>query len=132
MLDAFKMRASSTDVGSLVFAHGKLDCPELCREELIQDGGRGIMTLLKSFLLDNNEEPPKRPIPIHDLTQSLVGLRETRIQSSCWDEWLELTLSVGYASFSSYLRQAIWEPIYHNQENLQEMIATTRKQHFIT
>jgi hypothetical protein len=62
LLDAFKMRVSSADVGSLDFARGKLDCPELCREELMQDGGRGIMTLLKAFLLDNNVEPPKKPI----------------------------------------------------------------------
>ena len=62
LLDAFKRRVSSTDVGSLEFARGKLDCPELCREELMQDGGRGIVTLLKSFLLDNNDDPPKKPI----------------------------------------------------------------------
>jgi hypothetical protein len=62
LLDAFKMRVSSNDVGSLQFERGKLDCPELCREELMQDGGRGIITLLKSFLLDNNVELPKKPI----------------------------------------------------------------------
>jgi hypothetical protein len=62
LLDAFKIRVARTDVGSHVFARGKLDCPELCREELLQDGGRGIVTLLKSFLLDNNDEPPKKPI----------------------------------------------------------------------
>jgi hypothetical protein len=62
LLDAFKMRVARTDVGSHVFARGKLDCPELCREALLQDGGRGIVTLLKSFLLDNNDETPKQPI----------------------------------------------------------------------
>lgn len=62
LLDAFKKRDFSTDVGSLIFARGKLDCPELRREELMQDGGRGIVPLLKSFLLDHNEEPPKQPV----------------------------------------------------------------------
>lgn len=102
LLDAFKRRAFSTDVGSLVFTCAKLDCPELCREELIQAGGRGIVTLLKSFLFDNNDDPPKKPIifPIHDLTQSLVGLKETRIHSSPMNGWLELTLSVGYVVWS--------------------------------
>jgi hypothetical protein len=61
LLDAFKRWVSSTDVGSLAFARGKLDCPELCCEEFMQDGGRGIVTLMKSFLLDNNNDPPKTP-----------------------------------------------------------------------
>ena len=35
LLDALKGRVSSTDVGSLEFSRGKLDCPELCRDELV-------------------------------------------------------------------------------------------------
>lgn len=44
-----------------VFANPKLDCPELMRENLFKDGGKGFLDLLRMFLLNDNDEPPTQP-----------------------------------------------------------------------
>ena len=61
LLEAFKHQASLPDDFSRDVTFGKLDCPELSRDALMQDSGRGIMNLLKLFLLDDNDEPPRKP-----------------------------------------------------------------------
>jgi hypothetical protein len=62
LLNAFKIHESNP--GESAFMYGlpeKLNCPELCRDFLLKDGGRGFLDLLKVFLLDNNDEPPTQP-----------------------------------------------------------------------
>lgn len=63
ILKAFKIteQECGPDDGLPFFGHGKLNCPELCLDELQKDDGRGFLHLLKGFLLDDNDVPPTRP-----------------------------------------------------------------------
>ena len=61
LLRAFKAHESGPAEGFAMHGPEKLNCPEVCRDELVKDGGRGFLDLLKMFLLDNNDEQPTQP-----------------------------------------------------------------------
>jgi hypothetical protein len=64
LLSAFKTHEAGPAEGLAIHGPEKLNCPEVCRDELLKDGGRGYLDLLKTFLLDNNDEPPTQPFLI--------------------------------------------------------------------
>jgi hypothetical protein len=61
LLSAFKTHENGHVEGFAIHGPEKLNCPELCRDELMKGGGRGYLDLLRVFLLDNNDEQPTQP-----------------------------------------------------------------------
>jgi hypothetical protein len=64
LLSAFKTHEAGPGQGFTMHGSEKLNCPEVCRDELVKGGGRGYLDLLKTFLLDNNDEQPTQPFLI--------------------------------------------------------------------
>lgn len=64
LLCAFKTHEYGPAEGFALHGPEKLNCPEVCRDELMKDGGSGYLDLLKMFLLDNNDEQPTQPFLI--------------------------------------------------------------------
>jgi hypothetical protein len=64
LLSAFKTLEGGPPEGFSIHGPEKLNCPELCRDELLKDSGRGYLDLVMRFLLDNNDEPPTQPFLI--------------------------------------------------------------------
>lgn len=54
-----------------------LNCPELCRDELMRDSGKGFVDLLKKFLRDNNDEVPTQPFILeNEMFNRFIGWKK--------------------------------------------------------
>ncbi|KAJ7593260.1 hypothetical protein C8J56DRAFT_1128450, partial [Mycena floridula] len=75
ILGAFRNQESQGGATSLsTFGPEKLNCPEVSRDALLKNGGRGYLELAKQFLLDNNDDVPTKPfILVHPHFDKLIG-----------------------------------------------------------
>lgn len=59
---AFKEQEGHTNSADLSLSGPlKLDCPELCWDELVKDKGRGFLGLLMSLIAENKDNPSSQP-----------------------------------------------------------------------
>jgi hypothetical protein len=49
---------------SFVTDPAKLECPELITDQLLRNGGRGVLTLAEKFLLEDNDKIPTVPFTL--------------------------------------------------------------------
>jgi hypothetical protein len=90
LLRAFKTHESGDGHGFSIHVPEKMNCPEVCRDELVKNGGRGYLDLLKTFLLDNNDEPPTQPFLIPNARfDAIIGWVESK-DSPNLKAWLSL------------------------------------------
>lgn len=89
LLNAFKLQESIR--GESYGPPGKLDCPELGRDVLLKDGGRGFLDLLKMFLLDNNDKPPTQPFIITNARfDAIIGWKSDNDNGLNLKAWHEM------------------------------------------
>jgi hypothetical protein len=68
----------------------KLECPELLMDELLRDGGLGILDLADKFLLEDNDRKPTTPfVLVHKRYDEWIGYK-TKDKTKMRKVWLEL------------------------------------------
>lgn len=65
LLTAFKEQEGNPDrVDHALSGPLKLDCPELCWDELVKDRGRGFLGLLMGLIVENKDDRPSTQSPV--------------------------------------------------------------------
>lgn len=74
LLEAFRKHEVNSGQGEFTMMPGKIDCPELCYDNLTKNGGKGFVDLLQFFILENNDISPTQPIIVPNARfDALIG-----------------------------------------------------------
>lgn len=79
LLSAFKDQEAIPNNGLRIHGPDKLNCPELCRDRLLRDGGQGFLDLISNFLLDDNDVTPTQPFVLPNARfDAIIGWADTQ------------------------------------------------------
>ncbi|KAF9255810.1 hypothetical protein L218DRAFT_304670 [Marasmius fiardii PR-910] len=65
-LKAFQRDAENNPLTGALTLPGKVDAPELCRDTLNKDKGRGFIELMNLFVLPDNDKAPAQPFVLEN------------------------------------------------------------------
>lgn len=94
LLNAFRKQEAGPSENLPMCGPDKLNCPELCRDQLLKDGGKGFLDLMKAFLLDNNDQQPTKPFVLPSARfDAIIGWKdvEGKPNKKVWLEMRRIT-----------------------------------------